>query len=595
MEFNQKVKDGAVHIVDNCMGHEEAFCVATCPMHTEVKKYMAQIGEGDFEGALLTIREKLFLPNTLGRICAHPCESVCRRNEEFGQPLSIAALKRFAAEKADKKSLWDTRTGAPTGRKAAIIGAGPAGAQAAIDLRKQGHDVTIFEKLDVVGGMMRVGIPEYRLPRDIIDFEYTYLNDLGVEMRMGVEIGKDISFKQLKEEYDAVIVAHGAHRGTKPPVPGVENDGVFHAVEYLKEISLTHKFPKAGKKIAVIGGGDVAMDCARSSWRIGAEEVYLISLEEEENLPASKFEQEEALEEGVAFLNGWGAQEIMAENGRVSSIKTKKVKSMFDTEGKFNPSYTDEEKTIEVDTVVFATGQLVEDISGGLLEQTRGGRYVVDQETLATSQPNVFVAGDASGGAIVVQAMALGRKAAKSAGLYLQGKDLKANRNLEKEYTYTTKLNVPLPNGTEDLPRTSGNLRPAEERKLDFIQADLGYTEEQAVKEASRCLQCECKLCMSECIMMNEHGECPQDIFKDFLESGGIDPIIPYSCNMCGGCTHVCPQDFPIGDVFMGMRKDFILQNNGKSPMKGHKAIEMHQMLGFSKIFTTKAKAKGVK
>ncbi|RSK29072.1 FAD-dependent oxidoreductase [Bacillus sp. HMF5848] len=590
MEFNQKVKDEAAKIVDGCMGHDEAFCVATCPMHTDVKKYVAQIGLGRYEDALLTIREKLFLPNTLGRICAHPCESVCRRNEEFAQPISIAALKRFAAEKADRKELWDTSVGTPTGRHVCIVGAGPAGAQAAIDLRRQGHEVTIYEKLHVVGGMMRVGIPEYRLPRDVIDFEYSYLEDLGVEMKMGVEIGKDITFAQLKEQYDAVIIAHGAHKGSKPPVPGVEADGVFHAVEYLKEISLTHAFPKAGKRVAVVGGGDVAMDCARSSWRIGAEEVYLISLEELEKLPASHFEVEEALEEGVKFVNGWGTQEIISENGRISSVKVKRVKSMFDEEGRFNPTFIDEEMTLEVDTLIFATGQIVEDISGGLLEQTRGGRYVVDADTLATNIENVFVAGDASGGNIVVQAMALGRKAATSIGLYFEGKALTEGRNFVREYSYETNLNVPLPKGTVDLPRTSGNLRSPEERKLDFVQADLGYTEEQALKEAGRCLQCECKLCMDECIMMNDYGECPQDIFKAFLETGTIDPIIPYSCNVCGGCTHVCPNDFPMGDVFMGMRKDMIKQNNGKSPMPGHKAIEMHQMLGFSKIFCTKVK-----
>jgi glutamate synthase (NADPH) small chain len=590
MGFSKKVKEGAAHIVADCMGNEDAFCVTTCPMHTDVKKYVSQIGNGDIEGALLTIREKLFLPNTLGRICAHPCEVACRRNTEFGQPISIAALKRYAAENADKKELWDVTVGAPTGKTVCIVGSGPAGAQAAIDLRKQGHEVTVYEKLQVVGGMMRVGIPEYRLPREVIDFEYSYLTDLGVSFKFGVEVGKDVTLGQLKEEYDAVILAHGAHKGSKPPVPGVDNEGVFHAVEYLKEISLTRKFSKVGKRVAVIGGGDVAMDCARSSWRIGAEEVYLISLEDYESLPASKAEVEESHEEGVVLLNGWGTEEIIAEDGRVSSLKIKKVKSIFDNDGRFNPSFTDEAKTIEVDTVIFATGQLVEDITSGMLEQTRGGRYVVDPNTLQTSIPNIFVAGDASGGAIVVQAMALGKKAAISINLFLKESNISDGRDYMREYSYESILDIPLPKGTYDVVRTSGNLRDAKERKLDFSQCDLGYTDVEALLEASRCLQCECKLCMSECIMMNDFGDCPEDIFQEFLESGEIDPLIPYSCNMCGGCTHVCPNDFKIGEVFMGMRKDFIKQNGGKSPMEGHKAIEMHQMLGFSRIFCTKVK-----
>ncbi|WP_280771284.1 FAD-dependent oxidoreductase [Salipaludibacillus daqingensis] len=594
MEFREKVLEQASTITDGCMGHEEAFCVAACPMHTDVKKYVAQIGKGDYEAALKTIREKLFLPNTLGRICAHPCEVDCRRNTEFGQAISVAGLKRFAAEKADRKELWDDAVGTPTGKKVAIIGAGPAGAQAAIDLRKAGHEVVIYDKLTVVGGMMRVGIPEYRLPREVIDFEYSYLEDLGVNFQMGVEIGKDMTFEQLREDYDSVIVANGAHVGSIPPVPGKDANGVFNAVDYLKEISLTHKFPKVGKRIAVIGGGDVAMDCARSSWRIGADEVFLISLEELESLPASQAEIDESQEEDVQFINGWGTDEILKDDGgKVTGMRLKKVISVFDENGRFAPTFSNEMKEIEVDSIVFATGQQVQDVSNGLLEQKGGGRYVTDSETLATNLPDVFVAGDASGGAIVVQAMALGRKAAASADRFLKEIDLTEGRQFKFEYSFETRLDVPLPKGTENLPRTSGNHRPAKERKWDFKPYDLGYTDEQAKKEASRCIQCECKLCMTECIMLNDFGECPQDIFSEFLEKGEIDPVIPYSCNMCGGCTHVCPNDYGIGETFMGMRKDFILHNDGKSPMEGHKAIEIHQKLGFSKVFCTKVK--GVK
>ncbi|AOM81454.1 FAD-dependent oxidoreductase [Salisediminibacterium beveridgei] len=591
MEFRQSIYDNAKNITDGCMGHEEAFCTAACPMHTDVKKYVRQIGEGDVDGALETIREKLFLPNTLGRICAHPCEVDCRRNTEFNEALSVAALKRYAAEKADDKAKWDYEVKSATGKKVAIIGAGPAGAQAAIDLRKAGHDVVIYEKLEVVGGMMRVGIPEYRLPREVIDFEYSYLEDLGVKFRMGVEIGKDVSFSSLQADFDAVIVANGAHLGGMPPVTGSDADGVMHAVDYLKEISLTHASENAGKKVAVIGGGDVAMDCARSSWRIGADEVSLISLESLEELPASQQEIDESQEEEVAFLNSWATDEILKdENGRVRGLMLKNVLSVFDKDGNFAPAFGDERKEIEVDTVIFATGQRVQDVTDGAVEQSGGGRYVVDKDTLATSVPNVFVAGDASGTVIVVQAMAHGQKAAKSVDRFLNQVDLAEKRNFKYEYSFQTRLDVPLPKGTENLPRTSGNHRPADERKRDFKAVDLGYNEEQAKSEAGRCLQCECKLCMDECLMMNDYGECPQDIFAEFLEKGGIEPIVPYSCNVCGGCSHVCPNDYPIGETFMAMRKDFILENDGKSPMEGHKAIEMHQMLGFSKLFTTKAK-----
>ena len=591
MEFRQSIYDNAKNITDGCMGHEDAFCTAACPMHTDVKKYIRQIGEGNVDGALETIREKLFLPNTLGRICAHPCETDCRRNTEFNEALSVAALKRYAAEQADDKAKWDNSVKGATGKKVAVIGAGPGGAQAAIDLRKAGHDVVIYEKLNVVGGMMRVGIPEYRLPREVIDFEYSYLEDLGVHFRMGVEIGKDVSFASLQNDFDAVIIANGAHLGGMPPVNGSDADGVMHAVDYLKEISLTHTSKNAGKKIAVIGGGDVAMDCARSSWRIGAEDVNLISLESLAELPASEQEIIESQEEDVRYLNSWATEEILKdENGRVRGLILKNVLSVFDETGRFAPVFGDERKEIEADTVIFATGQRVEDITEGEVAQGAGGRYVVDQATLATSIPNVFVAGDSAGTAIVVQAMAYGRKAAKSVDRYLNEVHLTEARDLKSEYSFETRLDVPLPKGTKNLPRTSGNHRPANERKRDFIAVDLGYTDDQAKQEAGRCLQCECKLCMEECLMMNDFGDCPQDIFAEFLATDGIEPIVPYSCNVCGGCSHVCPNDYPIGETFMAMRKDFILANDGKSPMEGHKAIEMHQKLGFSKLFTTKAK-----
>ncbi len=395
-------------------------------------------------------------------------------------------------KKADDESLWDLSKEAPTGKKAAVIGAGPAGAQAAIDLSRYGHEVTIFEKLDIVGGMMRVGIPEYRLPRDIIDREYSYLNKLGVEFRFNTEIGKDITIEELKESFDVVILAHGAHVGSIIPIPGHDAEGVYSAAEYLKEISLKREFPQAGKKILVIGGGDVAMDCARSSWRIGAETVYQASLENDDEMPASKEEIIESKEEGVIFNPGWGPKEIIKENGKVSKIIIRKVLSIFDDEGKFSPKYSDETREIEADTVIFATGQKVEDITDGKLEQTFGGRYKVDRDTLSTSIDKVFVAGDAAGTNIVIQAMAYGRKSAISADRFMKGISLIEDRDLEKEYVWETKLDIPLPEGTEDLPRLSPNMRDPEERKRDFDQCDLGFGDIQAVKEASRCLSCEC-------------------------------------------------------------------------------------------------------
>ncbi|SKA58128.1 FAD-dependent oxidoreductase [Enterovibrio nigricans] len=589
--FSQKLYDAAQNVVDGCMGDADPACQTACPMHTDVKQYVRLAGEGKYQEALDVIRGRLFLPQTLGRICAHPCEAACRRQTEYGQAISVAGIKRFVAEKMDNQENWDLAILNPTGKKIAIVGAGPAGAQAAIELRRKGHEVTIFEKLDVYGGMMRVGIPEYRLPRNVIDFEYSYLNLLGIETKFGVEIGKDISFEELRNTHDAVVLAHGAHVGSIIPLPGHKAEGVFSAVEYLKEVSETRAFPRSGKRVMVIGGGDVAMDCARSSWRIGCDEVYQCSLEAMDALPASHIEIEESLEEGVIFNAGWGPVSIEEQDGKVVSITLKRVLSIFDEQGNFAPSYSDETRTIEVDTVLFATGQIVADITGGALEQARGGRYVVDKNTLATSMEGVYVAGDAAGGNIVIEAMALGRKAAMSIERQFAGRPLDEGRDFVEEYSYKSRLDIPLPKGTTDVPRLHGELRDAEVRKRDFAQVDLGFTQEQIKQESARCLQCTCKLCMSECIMMNDFGDCPKTLFGDFVTKKEMDPLLAYSCNACDQCTIVCPKDYPMKEIFLGARIDFVNANNGESPMKGHKAINMHQKLGFSKLFTMAKRA----
>ncbi len=589
--FNQALYDKAQQVVDGCMGYEVPACQAACPMHTDVKQYVKLAAQGKNDDAIKVIRDTLFLPQTLGRICAHPCEQSCRRNTEFKQPISVAGIKRFVAEQADKKENWDLSVGQDSGKQVVIVGAGPAGAQAAIELRRQGHAVTILEKLAVYGGMMRVGIPEYRLPRNVIDFEFSYLNMLGVKTRFGVEVGKDVTFAELREQYDAVILAHGAHMGSIIPLPGHDADGVFSAVDYLKEISLTRAFPKAGKRVMVIGGGDVAMDCARSSWRIGAEEVHQCSLETMDKLPASRVESDESEKEGVQFNAGWGPKEILSESGKVTGIVLQKVESIFDQQGNFAPSYESETRTVSCDTVIFATGQVVADITDGQLEQVRGGRYKVDSETLATDLPGVFVAGDACGGVIVVQAMALGRKAALSVERFLAGKDLSAGRNFEQEYSYSSRLDIPLPKNAKDVTRLHSQLRDPNERKRDFEQVDLGYSAEQIKQESHRCLQCECRLCMKECIMMNDFGDCPKQMFSDFIGTKSMDPLLAYSCNACDQCTIACPRSYPMKEIFLGARKDFVKANNGNSPIEGHKAINMHQKLGFSKIFTMARKA----
>ena len=590
MGYDQSLLDKVREIAEECQGGHPAFCSARCPMHTDVPAYVNLIADGDFSGALKKIREKLFLPGTLGRICAYPCETECRRNAEFNQPISIAALKRFAATQADSETLWDTSVKPASGKKVAVIGAGPAGAQAAIELAREGHSVTIFEKLDVVGGMMRVGIPEYRLPRDIIDFEYKYLEKLGVVFKMGVEVGRDVQFDDLKKEYDAVIVANGAHKGFVPGMPGLETGGITNAVDFLKSASLEKENLKVGKTVVVIGAGDVAMDCARTSLRLGAETVTVACLESEAEMPASAHEKEGALAEGITFKCGWGGDSISSANGNISAITLKECTSVFDSEGKFSPVYGENKTELACDTLIFATGQIVIDATGGAVEQKGGGRYVADAQTLATSIENVFVAGDCAGATIVVEAMALGRKAAISAIRYLSGKDLSADRDFQAEYHFESELDIPLDEGVEDLPRKHTQMLDPKERIKSFVECDLGFDVETAIAESSRCLDCECKKCMVECIMLNDFTLYPGELFKKFLEDGDIEPIVAYSCNMCDQCTLVCPKEFKFAELFGGIRKAMVKNNKGQSPMPGHKAINMHQKLGFGKFFTVRMK-----
>lgn len=585
---NENVIQNTKKIVEQCMGTESPFCKSRCPMHTNAKEYVNKIAAKDYEGAIKVIREKLFLPGTLGRICAHPCEEACRRERDFKQAVSIAALKRFAADRADDESVWDVTVGEDTGKRIAVIGAGPAGAQAAIDLRKAGHAVTIYEKEEKAGGMLRIGIPKYRLPRDVVDYEYSYLDKLGISLKTQVNVGVDVTFEELLKQYDAVLLAIGAQKGNVVKVPGHTAEGVCSALDFLREVNRTETLSRRAGKVVVIGGGDVAMDCARSALRIGAESVYQASLENLEQLPASKEELAQATEEGVLCHFGWGPMEIIEEDGHVKAIRLQKVKSVFDADGRFCPQYDEETRLVEADTVIMATGQMVEDVTGGMLAQIGGGRYLADAKTLATAMEKVFVAGDAAGGKIVVEAMALGRKAAISIDRYLNGRSLGEDRDFEQEWSYESRLDVPLPEGTVDVPRLQKNMRPVNERIHDFAPVDEGFTEEQAVEEASRCLKCECRLCLKECIMMEETGKCPKEIFESVLAGTAPDMGLCYSCNDCGNCTIVCPHDLPIRETFMDSRKDFVKANGGEPPLKGHRPVKIHQTLGFSSMFTTK-------
>ncbi len=603
--LKKDILDNMKNIVDNCMGDATPACVATCPMHTDVKGYMKYVREEKGEEAIKVIREKLFLPGTLGRICAHPCENKCKRGENQDS-LAIAKVKRYAADNFDNEENWDMEKLPFNGKKVAIIGAGPAGGQSALELVKLGYKVVVYDKHKELGGMMRYGIPEYRLPREIIDKEYSYLKKLGVEFVLDCEVGKDISLSKLEEEFDAVIIAVGKQLGKKDnSLEGIEASGIIDAVTFLKEVSEKRKFEGIGKRVVVIGGGDVAMDSARSAIRLdGVEKVEVFTLESSLAQMASSIEEiSGAIEEGVLINLARGIDKLYIDNNKIESIEFVKCTSLFDEKGMFKPVYdrTIVEK-VEADTIIFAIGQNVDnsfDLDKKLVVRNNG-TFDCDRETLqAKENPKHFVAGDACGDSfVVIQAMATGKKAAISVDRYLNNIDLKKDRDFDHEWTYETKLKRDIDWDTiEKLERVVSEEINIHKRLNTFEEVDKGYTRVEAMKEANRCFQCECKLCMKECMMMPKYTDCPKTLFKEYLEKGyeNMDKEIAYSCNECSQCTIKCPKDFPIRENFMEMRKEYVKANNGDSPLEGHKSLDEGQELECSKEYSSTLKAKSPK
>jgi len=477
-------------------------CKATCPAHISIQGYIALIAQGKYEEAIKLIKQEHPFPATCGRVCHHPCEQNCTRGK-FDDPVGIEYLKRFAADwdmKADKRYVP-----APEEKfdeKVAIIGSGPASLTTAYYLAWKGYTVTVFEKLDVLGGMMAVGIPDYRLPRDVLAAEIQTIKDMGVEMKTGVTFGKDITLDSLKKDgYGAVFLGTGLHVSRGLNVPGEDLPGVLKGVDFLRDVSLG-KPPKLNKKTIVIGGGNVAIDVALSALRSGAEDVTLVCLEQRHEMPAWDYEIEEALEEGVKIENGWGPLEFNGANGKVSGLKLKKCTAVFDEDGRFNPKYNETQTTtLDGDTIIVAIGQAA-DLSftqGQDIQATPRGGLAADAVTLETPIPGVFAGGDVFyGPRSVVEAVESGKEAAESIHRYLRGMDLRENR--EKDWSYV-KVE---PENEPKWARTPMRQLSLSERQGGFNEIALGFNEEEAKAEAARCLKCgvcsECYQCVEACL-----------------------------------------------------------------------------------------------
>ena len=501
----------------NCYPTGTSPCKTACPAHIAVQGYLKKAAEGKYREALELIKRENPFPAVCGRVCNRRCEDACTRGT-IDQPVAIDAVKKFIADQdlnAEHRFVPEIVVASNLGRwkeKIAIIGGGPSGLSCAYYLATMGYYPTVFEKNELPGGMLRYGIPSYKLEKDVIDAEIDIMKEIGVEIRTGVEVGKDITLDQLREEgYKAFYVAIGCQGGRLPGIPGENLEGVSTAIEFLHKANTGNV--KVSGKVVVVGGGNVAIDAARVAKRSGASDVTMLSLETEDIMPASLQERAEAREDGVVLNPGWGPKAVLGENGAVKGISFKKCLSVFDADHKFSPKY-DEAQTIELeaDMVIFAIGQTVE--LGGLFNGSnvgfhRGVYPVADTLTLQTAQEDIFVGGDLlTGPKFAIDAIATGKEAAESLHRFVQHGHMTIGRN-RRDFIEIDKDNIVVEsydNSSRQVEGTSSSAKPFEEYHMTL-------TEEQVKIETSRCLAC------------------------------GASVVDPNRCIGCGLCTTKCGFD----------------------------------------------------
>ncbi len=464
-------------------------CKASCPAHISIPGFIAAITQQKYADGLRLIKREMPFPGICGRVCPHPCEAKCNRSIA-DEPIAIMYLKRFLADKdLAAKSPYVPKIKEKKEEKVAIIGAGPAGLTAAYYLAIEGYPVTVFEKLSVAGGMMAVGIPEYRLPRDILKAEINAIVDLGVELKLNCEIGKDINFDELQRNFSAVFISIGCHRSLKLNIPGEDDlEGVTDAITFLREINLRKPVEPRGR-LLVIGGGNAAVDCARMALRLGCDDVAILYRRTREEMPAYPREVEETLEEGIDIQFLTAPVRIIGENGKVAGLECVRMRlGEPDESGRRRPIPMEgSEFEVKANLVVTAIGQAPD---YGFLSKnseipiSEKNLIQANPRTAGTSVPGIFAGGDvASGPRTVVEAVAYGKRAAASIDCYLKGKDMEAVHQSEWQGIDFSRDIV------EFAPREPMRCLPLAERTRAFKEIDLGYKEEQARREAERCLR----------------------------------------------------------------------------------------------------------
>ena len=546
--------------VDEDWLHTNFPCMMACPAHTNAGRYVGLIAEGRFEEAYKYARGPNPLASICGRVCAHPCETACRRGQ-IDKPISIRALKRFLTERYGPESKHHINVNASAIKeklpfKVAVVGGGPVGLSAAHDLALMGYSVTIFESAPVAGGMLYLGIPEYRLPRDVIEAQVREILETGdITLKLNHAAGRDFQISDLRRQgFNAVLIAVGAHRSRDLTIPGVDLDGVHRGVDFLLNVNLGYKFT-IGRNVLVIGGGNVAMDVARSAarevlrqhapgveelapsdenvaavatkemvdislsaLRMGAREVHVVCLEKRDEMPAALEEIEEAEMEGIILHPGFGPKRFVGKDGKLLGLECLKTKHVFDENRRFNPAfYENSETQFDCDTVIMAIGQTTKldflSPADGV-EVSPRGLIAVNPHSLMTSAPGIFAGGDCVfGPRLIIDSVGDGKRAAMGIDEFLRG-----TKHPEPVIEVTELKRHAMPQEFMDLVRQAVPMLPLD-RRTGMTEVEVGYDEESAMVEAQRCLHC-----------------WVNTIFEGNADDGTI-------CILCGGCVDVCPEN----------------------------------------------------